>query len=122
MRNRTASGGSTPPGDNNTKPPRPTGKSSVQINTAAPTNRGNRNGGIRMGTPPRPGQDPGTQVDQDFVTDDWDDGMDNDSPRNVNKGKGRDEKQTGSGNNTNNKNVSAGSAVDPNWLDEDFDD
>jgi hypothetical protein len=68
------------------------------------------NPGYRSGTPPRAAANPGTPVDQNFVTDDWDEGME-ESPKHK-------KRSSNSGNGHPNP---AGVLADENWLNEDFD-
>jgi len=68
--------------------------------------------GIRMGTPPRPAGNPGTQFDSNFATANWDD---DEADSKIIESKISEASAS--------KNALVGSNVraDPNWLDEDFD-
>ena len=68
-----------------------------------------------MGTPPRPSADPGSQVDSNFVSEDWDE--DDDIDRHNYSSKERE------ANHPNKRQPStSGVSSDPNWLEENFDD
>lgn len=88
-------------GPSNSKPPKiPAG--SVPVKNSVNVHH-------RSGTPPRPISNPGTQVDQNFLTEDWDD--DDNNPKNQRPSHSKRVSKT------NYSNVQA----DENWLNEDFD-
>lgn len=119
------------------KPPRPpgglgpgpvnTGPSGkplqVTTNTSSSSSSANGNGNSnahnnRISTPPRQAGDPGITMDDNFVSDNWDDSMELDSPpiRKVNKSSTTTSNAVAKGGS------SSGVRADENWLDEDFDD
>ena len=92
-------------GPSNSKPPRnPAGSN---LTKCSPVNVHHRSG-----TPPRPMSNPGTQVDQNFVTENWDD-EDSEHRERHSTSKSSNRKVSKS----NYSNVQA----DDNWLNEDFD-
>jgi hypothetical protein len=100
------------PGPKIKKPPRPPSSqpppyasiASLQQYSNIASNQNNT--GFRLGTPPRPAAHPGTTVDQNFVTADWDE---------------EDTTTTKSTNNRMSTNRNEGMQADPHWLEEDFD-
>lgn len=71
-----------------------------------------------MGTPPRPSADPGSQVDQNFVDDNWDEEDDEHISRH---NYSNNDRKTSNKSNSQQE-PSAGVKVDENWLEENFDD
>eukprot|EP01039_Chlorochromonas_danica_P000928 gene928-1010_t len=93
------------------KPPRPP-QSQPPPYVIPTTNR--QNLGLGLSTPPRPAGNPGTQIDANFATDDWD----------AEEAKPQQQQQQSSsqeGGDGRSMLVASNLRADPNWLDEDFD-
>jgi hypothetical protein len=90
---------------------------SVAEPSSARHNRSNN----RSSTPPRRGADPGTAVDHNFVSDDWDDEDDQRSSRRARSNRHSEDRDTDRNHPTKPGQVITGVKADDNWLDEDFD-
>lgn len=90
------------------KPPRPP-QSQPPPYVLPTVNRPNL--GLGLSTPPRPAGNPGTQIDANFVTDDWD----------AEEEKQHQQQSSQEGRDGRSILVASNLRADPNWLDEDFD-